>query len=75
LIRKSAGSDYVKIMDCASKSSIHSDMSWQDLHSALQDKLNNLKPAAVGITGDPGEFNRKRKEYFQNRINLIESYL
>ncbi|MBI9106946.1 MAG: hypothetical protein JEZ04_09400 [Spirochaetales bacterium] len=75
LIRKNSGSDYQKIMGYSPKSSIHSDMSWQDLRTALQDKLKNLKPAAVAISGDPGEFNRRRREYFQSRINLIESYL
>lgn len=75
LIRNSSGGDHLRIMGYAPKSSIHADMSWQDLRAALQDKLKKLKPAAVGITGDPGEFNRKRREYFQSRINLIESYL
>ena len=75
LIRKSSGGDHLEVMGYAPKSSIHADMSWQDLRTSLQDKLKKLKPASIGITGDPGEFNRRRKEYFQSRINLIESYL
>ena len=75
LIKKHSGQDYLNIMNYSPKSSIHSDMSWQDLRSSLQDKIKNLKPVTVSITGDPGEFNKKRKEYFQNRIQLIESYL
>lgn len=75
IIRKKAGEDYKTVMDFAPKSSVHSDMSWQDLLSSLQDKLKKLSPAEISITGDAGEFNRRRKDYFQSRIDLIQSYL
>ena len=75
LIRKESGDEYRAIMDYAPRTSVHSNMSWRDFLSVLQDKLKSLSPATTGITGDPGDFNRKRREYFQSRINLIESYL
>lgn len=75
LIKKEAGEEYNSIMDSAPKSSVHTNMSWVDLLKAFQDKLSNLKPAKTGIDGDAGEFNRKRREYFQSRIALIQSYL
>ncbi len=75
LIRKKSGGDYLSVMNYAPKSSIHSDMSWQDLLTSLQDKFIKLKPASTGLSGDPGEFNRRRKEYYQSRIQLIESFL
>ncbi len=75
LIKKENGEDYEEIMNKAPKSSIHSDMSWQDLLSSLQEQLKNLKPAEISINGDPGEFNRRRREYFTSRIRLIQSYL
>ena len=75
LIKKDSGKNHLEIMKYAPKSSVHTDMSWQDLRSSFQEKLKNINPAEVGITGDPGEFNRRRKEYFQKRIQLIESYL
>ena len=75
LIKKAAGEDYKTIMDFAPKTSVHSNMSWRDFLSVLHGKLNSLDPATIGIQGDAGEFNRKRREYFQSRIQLIESYL
>ncbi|HAK45119.1 MAG TPA: hypothetical protein DCO79_04255 [Spirochaeta sp.] len=75
LIRKTSGTDYLSIMKHAPKSSIHSDMSWQDHLSDLQERLKKLNPASVGISGDPGVFNKRRKEYFSKRIQLIQSYL
>ncbi len=75
MIRKAAGGDHEAVMNNAPKSSVHSDMSWYDLLTALQEKLKKLEPAVISITGDAGEFNRRRKDYFQSRIDLIESYL
>ena len=75
LIRKATGGDHFSIMAYAPKTSVHSNMSWRDLLSVLQDKLKALSPAVISITGDPGEFNRRRRDYFQSRIQLIESYL
>ncbi|MDC7227066.1 MAG: hypothetical protein PQJ61_09925 [Spirochaetales bacterium] len=75
LIKKDSGSDYLKIMGYAPKTSVHTDMSWHDLLASLHEQLKNINPAEIGITGDPGEFNRRRKEYFTSRIKLIESYL
>ncbi len=75
LIKKEAGEDYEEIMKNAPKSSIYSDMSWQDLLYSLEEELKNLKPAEVAINGNPGEFNRRRREYFKKRIELIQSHL
>ena len=75
LIRREAGGNYLHVMGFAPKTSVHSDMSWRDLLSAYHDKLKNLKPAVTSITGDPGDFNKKRNQYFDKRIKLIESYL
>ena len=75
LIRKASDGDYMSIMNLAPKTSVHSGMSWRDLLTSLQEKFKSLNPAVSGITGDPGDFNRKRRDYFQTRIKLIESYL
>jgi tetratricopeptide (TPR) repeat protein len=75
LIQKSLGADWRQTMDLVPKSSVHSDMSWKDYLSLLREQFNKLEPATTGIQGDPGEFNRHRREFFQERIQLIESYL
>ncbi len=75
LIRKALGADWRHTMSLVPKSSVHSDMSWKDYLSLLQEQYSKLKPATTGIQGDPGAFNRHRREFFQERIKLIESYL
>ncbi len=75
MIKKESGSDYSEILELAPKSSFHSDMSWKDLLQSLKESFNALEPAVTGINGDPGEFNRRRKDYYSRRIQLIESYL
>jgi tetratricopeptide (TPR) repeat protein len=75
LIRKALGADWRQTMSLVPKSSVHSDMSWKDYLSLLQEQYSKLKPATTGIQGDPGAFNRHRREFFQERIQLIESYL
>ena len=75
MIKKESGFEYSKILNLAPKSSFHSDMSWKDLLQSLKESFNALEPAVTGIDGDPGEFNRRRKEYYSRRIRLIESYL
>ncbi len=75
MIKKEAGNDYSEILQLAPKSSFHSDMSWKDLLQSLKESFNSLEPAVTGINGDPGEFNRRRKDYYSRRIQLIESYL
>ena len=75
MIRKEAGNEYSEILQLAPKSSFHSDMSWKDLLQSLKESFNSLEPAVTGINGDPGEFNRRRKDYYSRRIQLIESYL
>jgi tetratricopeptide (TPR) repeat protein len=75
LISKALGADWRQIMDLVPKSSVHSEMSWKDYLSLLQEQYGKLEPASTGIQGDPGAFNRHRREFFQERIQLIESYL
>jgi tetratricopeptide (TPR) repeat protein len=75
LIRRAMGADWRQIMDLVPKSSVHSDMSWKDYLSLLKEQQGKLEPATTGIQGDPGTFNRHRREFFQERIQLIESYL
>lgn len=50
-------------------------LSWKDYLALLKEQFEELKPAVTGIMGGAGEFNRRRREYFQERIRLVESYL
>jgi len=75
LILKARGGDWRSVMKRIPKTSFHSDMSWKDYLSMLQDEYRSLEPATTGIKGDPSEFNRRRNEFFRERISLVESYL
>jgi len=50
-------------------------MSWKDYLALIKEQFEELKPAAIGIRGDAGEFNHRRREYFKERISLVESHL
>jgi len=75
LIRKAAGRDWQGLLNRIPRSSIHTDMSWQDCLAGMKDQRSALKPARTGIHGDAGRFNRRRKAYYDERIALIEAHL
>lgn len=75
MIKKARGGDWKKLMDLVPRSSIHTDMSWKDCLAGLKEQKSEIKPAVTGIYGDPGNFNRRRRLFFEERIALIESYL
>lgn len=75
LIVKAMHGDWRSYMERIPKTSFHSDMSWKDYLRMLREEYGNLKPAVTGIDGAVSEFNRRRNEYFRERISLVESYL
>ncbi|MCF7928962.1 MAG: hypothetical protein K9L68_08625 [Spirochaetales bacterium] len=75
LIIKAEGGDWIREMNRVKPSGFHAEMSWSDYLSMLKEAQSELKPAETGINGDPGEFNRRRRAYYQERIRLIEDYL
>jgi len=75
LILKALGERYTEVMDKLPIKSIRSEGGWKDYLSILRKEYEKLKPAVKGIEGDPGRFNRERKNYYEERISLIESYI
>ncbi len=75
LIQKSLDLSWGRTMALIPKKGVHADMSWKDYLALIKEQFEELKPAATGIRGDAGEFNRRRREYFEERISLVESYL
>ena len=75
LILKAQDKAWRGVMERIPRTSVHSDMGWKDYLALLKDEYGALRPAVTGISGDPSEFNRRRNEYFKERIKLVESFL
>ena len=75
LIQKSLDLSWSRTMALIPKKGVHADMSWKDYLSLIKEQFEELKPAATGIRGNAGEFNRRRREYFRERIRLVEGHL
>lgn len=75
LIKQEKGEDWKTVMQGAPKSGIQASMTWKDYLKTLNEKTRELTPAQVGIEGDPGSFNKRRKDYFNERIHIVRNYL
>ncbi|MFP4490008.1 MAG: hypothetical protein ACLFNZ_00920 [Spirochaetaceae bacterium] len=67
--------DWKKIMEGAPKSGVQVSMTWKDYLKTLTEKTRELSPAQTGIEGDPSSFNKGRKDYYNERIHIVENYL
>ncbi|MFP4178943.1 MAG: tetratricopeptide repeat protein [Spirochaetaceae bacterium] len=75
LIKRKKGEDWKKIMEGAPKSGVQVSMTWKDYLKTLTEKTRELSPAQTGIEGDPSSFNKGRKDYYNERIHIVENYL
>ena len=75
LILKDQSRDWRKIMASAPVKSVHSDMSWTDYRNQLEESLSQLQEARTGISGPPERFNQKRRQFYQERLSLIDEYM
>lgn len=75
LILKAQNRDWKKVMAHAPVKSVHSDMSWTDYREQLEESLDQLQEARTGITGSPERFNQKRKDFYRERLALIDEFM
>lgn len=75
LIQRARGKDWKQTMAILPIKSVHSDMSWNDYREQLVERLESLKEASTGIQGSPDRFNRRRRDFFNERLALVDEWI
>jgi len=74
-ILKAQNKNWQEVMQLIPVKSFHSTMSWVDLRAQFKENLSTLQKAKTGIHGSPENFNRRRKSFFQERLDMVEDWI